>query len=124
MGGSDPGTSDPGTGDPGTGALALPAFVYRGSFGGTPYVLHVSLDEGAVGQLRNDQFVFDVTGNYGSEPVTATATFNLPGGNGTSQKVAFNGHVGSESIRGEATATMEGNGHVTITGTVNAVPTA
>ncbi len=116
----------PATGaDTGTLALQAPVFTYRGSFDGAPYVLHVSLDEGeATGQLQNDQFVFYVTGTYGSEPVTASATFNLTSVSGTSQKVTFNGHVGSQSITGVVTATMEAGGRVTIIGNVNAVPTA
>jgi hypothetical protein len=111
--------------DPGTLALQAPVFTYKGDFGGAPYVLHVSLDEKEpTGQLQNDQFVFYVTGTYASEPVTASATFNLTSVSGTSQKVSFSGHVGSQPITGVVTVTMQAAGRVTITGNVNAVPTA
>jgi hypothetical protein len=119
------GTSPVGGADSGAQALALPVFTYKGRFGGAPYVLHVSLDEAAnAGQTQNDQFVFDVIGNYGSKLVAASATFNLTSLSGSSQTVSFHGHVGSQPINGVATATMEGGGGVTITGNVNAVPTA
>ncbi len=75
---------------------------------------------------RTTKFVFYVTGTYGSEPVTASASHiqsDLQQSR-TSQKVSFDGHVGSQPITGVVTATMEAGGGVTITGTVNTVPTA
>lgn len=105
------------------GTSSVPFFSYQGSLGSTSYVLHVAIDEQS-SQTQSTQtgIAFDVTGTYGSEPVKGSASFNLGSLIGSSETVSFNGHVGSQPLRGEATATMQKGGGITITGTVNAVP--
>ncbi len=62
-----------------------------------------------------------MTGSYGSQPVTASAMFDLSPASAGSETVSFNGHIGTKPIKGVATAT-DANGRTTIT--VNDVPAA
>jgi hypothetical protein len=115
--------SSPGS-DGGTLSILSPVFTYKGDLGGTPYVLHVTINAPtSQSSPQDEQITFAVTGTYGSQPVTASAMFELSSSSETSETVSFNGDIGTRPIRGVATAT-HADGRTTITGTVNAVPTA
>jgi hypothetical protein len=104
---------------PGSGTLSLGGvlFDYKGSLGGTAYVLHVSLDSADnASPLQNGQFSFRVTGTYGSEPVKATAQFEVPSsGIGASETVLITGTIGGQFMGGTATASQDGDGAVGVT---------
>jgi len=83
-----------------------PIAEYKGKLGNVPFDLHVSIKP-----FQNGQISFEVTGTYGSEPVTATARFDLGSTAARSLTVPFNGHVGAQAVNGVATATpTAGNG--------------
>ena len=81
------------------------AFTYKGSLGGHPYVLHVTLEH----QSPSLPITFNVTGSYGSEAVTAGASWNLES-NFKTYDVALSGHIGSQVLSGEAKATSSRTG--------------
>lgn len=112
-------------GGPQVGSSSIPFFSYEGHLDSTAYVLHVSLKE-QTSQTAPQQvgLAFEITGTYGREPVKASASFNLGSLIGSSETVSFTGLVGSQPLHGEATATMQKGGGVSIRGTVNAVPKA
>ncbi len=101
-------------------------FNYKGDLGGTPYVLHVSLDfVSGQPQLQDGSLSLVVTGTYGSEIVTGHAALILPSSpTATSQTVTFNGNVGSQVIGGEANATRNGDGTIVVTARLSALPVA
>lgn len=109
-----------GTGTTGVGAGAAspgaPLFTYQGSLGGTPYVLHVSLEDRSGGSdVLGSVIAFQITGTYGSEPVTGNAEFDLrSSGAGRSLTVPISGRVGSQVISGTATAVVDGNGTIDV----------
>jgi len=107
----------------GSGSLTsgVPLFTYRGSLGGTPYVLRVSLGGGGAGSVAQGGVVaFQVAGTYGSEQVTGNAEFVLTStGTGRSQNVPFSGRVGSQVISGTATATQGADGTIDVKAELN-----
>ena len=83
-------------------------FLYAGELGGHPYHLRVALTfaKGGSAAFGGIAPAFKVTGSYGSEPVTASAKFDLSNLNSKSQSlsVPFTGHVGSQILTGTAIA--------------------
>jgi hypothetical protein len=90
-------------------------FTYTGNLGGTPYVVHVGISSSSPnGNTASPGLQLQVTGNYGSEPISGTAGFSFAGVSGSAEAVSIHGHVGSQSVDGQATATM-GTGSVDVT---------
>jgi hypothetical protein len=110
----------------GSGSIAI-GFRYQGSLGGTGYVLHVSADlQGGAQGLQTGQITFKVTGNYGAEPVTGTAEFELLPSSATSKSltVPFNGRVGKQPLVGVATATEDGAHAISVTARLTVLPSS
>jgi len=115
------------TESPNTGVLGSVVFVYKGRLGGTPYVLHVSLESvGSNQELEGGPVVFAVTGTYGSQRVTANAEFVVPsaGSGSSSPTVSFDGELGRQLVQGSATARQTTDGTIDVTATfrVESVP--
>jgi hypothetical protein len=92
---------------------------YRGDLDATAYVLHVALNvSGSPSANLDEKFAFDVSGTYGAEPVTATASFSLPTSTSAPQAdLAITGHIGSQAINGVARVSPSNDGSTTVTAT-------
>jgi hypothetical protein len=104
-------------------------FNYKGSLGGTAYVLHVSLDTGNNGSsLQGSPLqigTFRVTGTYGSEPVSATAVFEEPSSvnaRSPSVPVMVSGSFGDQFVDGTATATEDPDGAFNVKANLTVLP--
>jgi len=108
----------------GAGSISVDTvtFTCRGSLGGTPYVLHVSLVGDTDEPLEDTNVSFRVTGTYGSENVTAVAGYEEPTSiTEPSQAVMLSGTIGHQLILGTATVTQDGAGSLDVTARMTAL---
>jgi hypothetical protein len=85
---------------------------YSGHLGSVPYHLRIS---GDLVRFQQGQLSFNVSGSYGTKPVTGTARFDLS--NGRTLHVPVNVHIGTATLMGEATVTRSTAGLVEVTAT-------
>jgi hypothetical protein len=112
----------------GTLSLSGVLFNYQGNLGGNPYILHVTIGSSISGLVPGGSFAFHVTGTFGSEPVTATAEFNLASSTSSpdaaSEVVTFSGGIGKQSLIGNATVRRTGDGAFEVTARFTVLPSA